>query len=123
MSEDTREALIQAWQMAQRELKIRVTAPFCFRSGERTHNCIAFLPDFGGPVGMVIDAIWPPKFRPPKGVASAADAAGYYVSFINANIYSCFDTDTFKEALLDWGYCGPAVLRPEWCPLTRPDTT
>jgi hypothetical protein len=116
MSDGNRDALIQAWQSAQRELKIRVTAPFTFAAGATTHECIAFLPDFGGPGGMVIDAIGPPAFQPPQGMTSAAEVAGYYWSLINAEINSRFEADVFKEALLDWGYFGPASSRPEWLP-------
>ena len=63
---------------------------------------------------MVIDAISPPTFRPPKGVFVAAEQARYYASLISIAAYIRFDAETFKEALRDWGYAGPASLRPEW---------
>jgi hypothetical protein len=121
MSEDQRDALIRAWQSAQRELKIRVTAPFSLSTGTATHNCVAFLPDFGSPAGMVIDAIEPPLFRPSKGLATAAEAAGLYLSLISAEVYLHFDSEKFKEALLEWGFFGPDPLRPSWWPDTQPE--
>ncbi len=116
---EDRKALIQAWQFAQRELQIRVTAPFNFSVAETTHDCIAFLPDFGGPAGMVIDAISPSTFRPPPAVLAAAEKAGYYWSLINVATYRRFEAETFKEALRDWGYTGPAPLQPEWLQKTE----
>ncbi len=42
------------WQKAGKNLNFEVVAPFRFRVEDREHECIAFLPDFGGQNGMVL---------------------------------------------------------------------
>jgi hypothetical protein len=44
----------QAWIEAGEILKIRVVAPFRFRSEDTLFDCIAWLPDFGGRRGLVL---------------------------------------------------------------------
>jgi hypothetical protein len=37
-----------------------------------------------------------------------------FYSFINAQIYEHYNEETFKEALVDWGYFGDETRRPSW---------
>jgi hypothetical protein len=117
-NETTKRKLETAWITAGRELRIKVKAPFDFWSEARQHLCIAYLAEFGGPHGMVIDAVFPPAFVTNRALAHDAEMAGYFVSFINAHTYAAFDLRKFQEALMDWGYYGPPDSRPLW--LTSP---
>jgi hypothetical protein len=112
--EEQEQRVIAAWIVAERELSIRVVAPFEFRAGAASYNCIAYLPDFGGPRGMLIEAFVPRKSPRNKALDRDAQAAGYYRSSISADVYQDFDRAKFQEALVDWGYYGPAVSRPQW---------
>jgi hypothetical protein len=110
----SRQSVIEAWKLAACELQIRVTAPFNLSVSD--HTFIAKLPDFGGPHGMVIDVAQPPDYLAPQGVVQLVENAGYYISLISSDIYSRFDAEVFKDALIDWGYWGPATTRPDWFP-------
>jgi hypothetical protein len=108
------EELIAAWKLAGTELGIRVVAPFEFKVGAASYGCVAYLPDFGGPKGMLLQATIPPEFTTDQRLASHAREVGYFLSFINANTYSRFDVQEFKDALNDWGFYGPSSFHPEW---------
>jgi len=76
--------------------------------------CSAYLPDFGGPAGMVFGLLEGPDHEVDKRLSSAADAQGLYHSFINAEVYESYDEEVFKEALTDWGFFGDEERRPVW---------
>jgi hypothetical protein len=102
--------VIAAWKTASWALGISVTAPFtCSDSLE----CVAFLPDFGGPNGMVVGAIGAPA-ETDRALGRWAKERGLYLSFLNPEVYQTYDASTFKEALVDWGYFGPSETRPSW---------
>lgn len=77
-------------------------------------SCVAYLPDFGGPKGIVIELNNPPDFEIDKGLVDAAKAKGISYSFMNFKIYKEYQEDGFKEVLIDWGFFGDESLRPEW---------
>jgi hypothetical protein len=108
------EELIAAWKLASERLGIRVLAPFDFRVDAISYSCVAHLPDFGGPKGMLLQAMFPPKFTTDEELANDAKKAGYYMSFINPNVYSESNLDEFKDTLKDWGFYGPPASCPEW---------
>ena len=103
--------VVEAWRTAGRELNIRVEAPFLLNE---EHTCVARLPDFGGPGGMVIGAFFPRKYAAGQALELEAPALGYYVSFVNAELYAEFDSPRFQEALNDWGFFGPPEAKPTW---------
>ena len=105
---------IAAWAMASKHLGIRSELPFDFQVGRSSHKCIAYLPDFGGPKGMLLQAIFPPEFKTDEAFASDATRAGFYYSFINPLAYGEFDLKSFQEALIDWGFFGSRSKRPNW---------
>jgi hypothetical protein len=97
---------VDAWRVAARELNVRVTAPFTFTAAQATHECIAQLPDHGGPHGMLVFGMRPGEVDPGGALWREAEACGYYVSFINVEVYAKFDAEVFREALDDWGCHG-----------------
>lgn len=115
-SEQRKRQMSDVWIAAGRELEIRVFAPYPFASGNSASECVAYLPDFGGPGGMLLSAICPPEFLTDCQLTVDAHSAGYYVSFISADSYAFFDGTKFKEALIDWGFYGPPDMRPTWIP-------
>lgn len=108
------EQAAKPWAEAARVFGIRVTAPFTLRAGDNAVECVAFLPHFGGPQGMVASLILPPDFECDPRVAECSEAAGLFYSFLNPECYALFDEETFKEALTDWGFFGPPEERPPW---------
>lgn len=108
------EELIAAWVLASERLAIRVVAPFDFKVGATLYKCIAYLPDFGSPKGMLVQATFPPNFATDEALASNARKVGYYITFVNANSYSTFDLQEFQDALKDWGFYGSPAICPEW---------
>jgi hypothetical protein len=109
-----REKLIAAWALASERLGIRVVSPFEFNGSLGSHECIAFLPDFGSSKGMLVQATYPPMFATDDALVTDAGKVGYYVSFINANSYATFDIQIFQEALKDWGFYGSPTIQPAW---------
>jgi len=97
-----------AWREAAEQLGIRVVAPHSLRlpNGDAL-DVEAFLPDFGGPNGVVAVAMSDDRR------CCLADASAQYVSRI-AECYRAFDGPLFRETLDDWGWFGPEALRPDW---------
>lgn len=92
-----------------RQLGVRVEAPYSvFFEGEVV-TVAAFLPDFGGRNGMVIDIGDMLDF---DKLSRVTDANGIYLSCLNP----VADTSeaSVRDALNDWGYFGPAARRPSW---------
>ena len=103
-----------AWVEAGRNLGFEVTAPFPLATPHGTRNCIAYLPHFSGPRGLVIFAMRPPAFDTDAELVAAAEASGYAWSHLNVRAYQYFHHDSFIEALREWGYTGPIETRPTW---------
>ena len=65
MEKDQREVFnrtVQSWITASRSLHINVTTPFTASVADRTIECLAFLPDFGSPNGMLVGVMFNPGF-------------------------------------------------------------
>jgi hypothetical protein len=105
-----------SWHDACHRLGVRIDAPFTLGSDGSLIDCIAFLPDFGGPKGMVVGAMDLPKIKPNALVLQLAHKDGLYASFINATPYACatIKDSLYQEALSDWGFFGPENKRPVW---------
>jgi hypothetical protein len=94
----------RAWQEAATNLGIAVVAPFEVAGV----SFAAYLPDFGGPRGMVITGL-----PSTEEEAVTASDAGLYLSRVS-DVYAEFDRSQFQAALDDWGWYGPAEKRPGW---------
>jgi hypothetical protein len=107
----------QAWIEAGEILKIQVVAPFQFRSEDALFDCIAWLPDFGGPRGLALISL-----NDEGEMRVTLDRAGYFVSALGPDC-DVFKQQTFTDALLDWGYFGPAEHRQPWMDAPNPWTS
>jgi|GEM_PF-1659421 len=108
------ERVSRAWMTASVELDIRVVAPYRLDAPSGSAECVAFLPDFGGPSGMVIGAIMAPRFQTDKRIMHLCNEVGVYCSFINVDAYFDYRKERFIDALRDWGYFGNAEKQPNW---------
>jgi hypothetical protein len=95
--------------LAARELSIYVVAPFNFEVQAERYACLAWLPDFGGPHGMVVAAL-----SASRELRRVAGSVGQPCSFVNPEVYRTFNRRRFIETLLDWGFTGPQERRPPW---------
>jgi len=102
------------WNGAKTTLDIELIAPFTADLIAERVECVAFLPHFGGPKGMVVGAIWAPDFRTDGRLVRYARARGLYVSFVNHASFDGSGLEPMREALCDWGYFGPPDLKPAW---------
>lgn len=111
------DSLFYAWRVAGVTLGIRVESPYWSdtKVGGRV-CCIAHLPDFGSPRGMLIGVVTGPEFETDEAVIRLAEDLGKYYSFINASVYEKYNECIFREALEDWGYWGSLEDRPQWLP-------
>ena len=106
--------VVAAWQAAGRELGIEVVAPYEFHGARQIHQCVAYLPHFGRPKGIVLQGYGPPDYEPHGTLSDDAKSAGLYCSIINVEVYKDFDREKFIEALADWGFYGDPEQRPAW---------
>jgi hypothetical protein len=103
-----------AWRIAASALSFRIEVPYLIRTTNgKQIPCVAFLPDFGSRNGMVIGLIGA-TYKTDRELALAAKPQGMFCSFINPAVYERYDEETFKEALVDWGYFGDESRRPNW---------
>jgi len=112
MVDEQFQEMVAAWREAASDLEIRIVIPWLFsdESGT-THECLAFLPDFGGPKGMAIanlgdtimDNVW-----------EALEESPYYHSSLNPSSYGVYERSRWISTLYDWGWFGPATERPGW---------
>jgi hypothetical protein len=107
--------VISAWKEAATRLGVRVFAPFSPPSNPSI-VCVAHLPDFGSPNGMVVGGTVPPEYLPDEALSRWAKDAGLYLSVLNLEPYRRFDSAFFQETLEDWGFFGPPSIRPIWLP-------
>jgi hypothetical protein len=101
------EAISQAWLQAAADLGIRVTAPFAVRvSADDAVIYEAHVEDFGGPTGTVIGSL-------DDELRDCRATQGYYCSNLTVS-YRTYRRQQFIDTLNDWGWFGPAELRPTW---------
>ena len=97
-----------AWREAGAQLQIRVIAPFGLALPDGSTVMVeAFLPDFGGPRGMVVLSF-------EDDVRAERTAATELYRSLLGNAYRRFDEALFRETLDDWGWFGDDATRPAW---------
>lgn len=113
--EDKWERVCEAWRAAAKDLSIEIEIPYLMKTScGKEIRSVAYLPDFGGPKGMVISLYSHSISDDNKDLQSAAKSQGLYYSFINPEFYQRYDEKEFREALADWGYFGTDNRRPKW---------
>ena len=113
--EEKRKNVSDAWRIAATALSIEIEIPYKLKTAEGDEIlCLAHLPEFGGPKGLVIDLYFHGEGKLNPRLTLAAKSQGLFCSFINADIYERYDEKEFKEALADWGFFGPEIRRPQW---------
>ena len=99
------------WRRAAAELGIHAIIPFTLRHGAEAIACTALITGFGRPNGVVVIAGFsgsePAVF---KRFQESARANGMLSSYMRLSRE--YDLSEFRDALIDWGYCGPAGDRP-----------
>lgn len=102
-----RRRLAEAIERACRPLGVECECPFRIPgAGEDVGDSAAYLADFGGPLGMVIDVAdgdWDSPAARAKN--AAAKQAGLYVSRLSPG-YPIEDEEHLFECLVDWGHFG-----------------
>jgi hypothetical protein len=106
----------RTWRDACRKLGVEVVAPFTVAEEGTSVACLAFLPDFGGPNGMVIGGMNLPEIVPDDTLQRLTKRKGLWLSFVNVSAFAGREVAeaVFKEALNDWGYFGPLENCPDW---------
>lgn len=112
------ERAAEVWREAGDKLRFKVTAPFRLESDGQSAWCIAFLPDFGSPKGVVVAPMMPPAFDIDPLIEKLAKKHGYFCSFMSAVGWE-YDEAAIKDALVDWGFFGPKDQCPVWLPGAR----
>lgn len=105
------------WAAFASQWGINAQAPFALRVGHQSIACIAFLPDFGSPNGMVVAAMDLPEFGPDDRVSAVARSNGWFYTFLNVSAFAPeknVDARVIREALEDWGYYGSPASKPSW---------
>jgi hypothetical protein len=100
--------IADAWREAGARLMIRVVAPWNVALPDGGNVEVeVFLPDFGGPGGIVAVALH-------DEVRGKRAAGGpHYLSLLGSD-YRYFNEALFRETLDDWGWFGPDSDRPTW---------
>jgi hypothetical protein len=111
---DQIEELAEVWNAAASVLGVHLSAPYVLSSSNGSVKCAAFLPHFGSTRGMVVGVTSEPDFAIDPNLVECARTEGLYLSFIDTSVYATRGIESFKDALRDWGYFGPAESRPEW---------
>ena len=104
----------RAFDKASRRLGIRIVAPYVLEAEGESVKCLAFLPEFGGPNGMVVAAMTPPEFETDARLIECAKGKGLFCSFVNPLGWTQYNETGFKNALQDWRYYGPGGGCPRW---------
>jgi hypothetical protein len=99
--------ICSAWQAAEKDLGIRVTAPFVLRLDDNEVAFEALVSDFGGPIGTIALTAGTAHFRP------ALKQLGYFVSQLFPS-YRMYSREHFIATLNDWQWFGPPDEVPPW---------
>lgn len=110
--------VIRAWLEASAKLGIKVIAPYTLSDGNQSLRCLAYLPDFGSPNGMVVAPLTSPALLSDRHLHELAQKKGLFCSSIDPLGWAQYDETAFKDALVDWGFFGPDNERPAWLPHT-----
>ena len=110
MDDDTRARIEDAWLEAGDVLGIDVETPYVRESSAGTATFVAFLPDFGGPTGLVLGVRGGDDGDLPARVAEDEELVYAEVG----DSFADFDEDLFRDALNEWGWSGPKDGAPDW---------
>lgn len=101
---------LRAWEDAASDLQIRFEPNAVVRSNDgRVAKCCGRLLDFGSPDGILVVAR-----EDGDAVYELADEIGALTSGLNPRYYDRYERARFVELLSEWGYFGPAELKPAW---------
>lgn len=101
--------LISAWRKAEKDLLIKIIAPFDLtdENGQEI-NYWLLVKDFGSKHGtLILSADDTTDF-------GIAEKHGYYCSALNTKSYDKYDRELFIDTLNDWGYFGDEANKPKW---------
>lgn len=103
--------MAQAWLKAKEDLNIRVIHPFKFNSasGQEVETLGVYLPDFGGPYGMLLLCRFDSDL-----VYKLAEVLEYRSSGLNPDYYEPYDRELYIGTLSDWGWYGLSDQQPAW---------
>lgn len=101
--EEFSQQMVEAWKIAQRELKIDVQTPFLLDGTAYPVLVVGF----GSPKGTV------PVLIGENANVTPLQQAGYYTSQLNPDRYSRFSRELFIDTLNDWGWFGTNAP-PTW---------
>lgn len=100
--------LINAWEKACVELQIEIISPFELNTESGKVKYPLLVKDFGGKKGTILaNHLYFIDYPMPKH-------KDYFISAVNADMYSQFDRQQFIETLIDWGYFGLEENKPTW---------
>jgi hypothetical protein len=106
------DAMVAAWQMAGRELGVRVEAPYSLQTADgRCYQCVAKLPDFGSPAGTVALCL---GMAGEDRVREAARSLGFYCMSLSPRVYARYRPMLFEDTLNDWNWFGEPRQTPPW---------
>ena len=110
MSDDLAARLEEAWEEAGDRLGIDVEVSYLLDTSMGSVQYPVYLPDFGGPEGMVLMAAGHGEGDLPRMVAE--DEGLVYVELHSS--YGTYDEEEFRAPLQDFGWSGPATTAPDW---------
>ena len=110
MSDDLAQRIEDAWLEAGERMGIDVEAPYALDTSMGSVVYPVYLPDFGGPEGMVLMDAGHGQGDLPLRVARDA---GLQYAELHAS-HARYDAEEFRATLQDWGWSGPEGLAPGW---------
>lgn len=110
MSDDLAARLEAAWEEAGDRLGIDVETGYVLDTSMGSVVFPVYLPDFGGPEGMVIMAAGHGEGDLARRVAR--DAGLQYAELHGS--FGKYDGEEFRATLNDWGWSGPPETSPDW---------
>lgn len=110
------DAAAKSWLEVCNRLCVNIVAPYILEVNGESISYLAYLPDFGGPSGILICPMNLPEVRPDERLRQMARSKGFYVSSMNVSPYANgnVEEEVFKKILEDWGYYGLREKRPVW---------
>ena len=110
MGADEAERIEEAWLEASGRLHIEVEAGYVLDRDLGSTTFLLYLPDFGGPNGVVVMEMGHGEGNLPALLAR--DAELVYAEL--PGTFTRFESERFQEALNEWGWYGPPEDAPPW---------
>jgi hypothetical protein len=108
MNTDLFVRVADCWRQRCNSLGVRVLAPFTVYCDDATiRTAIAYLPDFGGMMGTIVDSGVAPGFHGDPRIQKYAFEIKAYYSVINAERFQDGNAERIIECLTDWGFYPP----------------